>query len=463
MKKIFYIMGLVLFMASCTGDYTDWADPQSNAQGDAQSVTLTVANAAAIDYANVTADSIQLFVPTLNSSSESSSYYLVTLYNADKSSSVTLTANANGYVSADELKAAVESLYGKNPTQRSIPMDIVGYTAIDNVSVQSKANATATVTLTAPFIDSGYWLTGDFAGWNKDGALAFSHSDTDVYDDPVFTIVFTTTADNQYWKIISQTNYDGDFWAGGETGVVGVVTDGDTSMSGSLVTTSPNAGKIEKAGMYKMTINMMDYTYTIEPIDFQQFMYFIGATDGWSNAEQRLESPNYDGIYTGYLYVTDPNGWGLEFKFQYEPGNWDKQVNSNNLNSVTGDFEKGGDNIKATAGEGVYYVTLDLASGSLNAVRITNMNLVGDFNGWNAADDAQQMTWDAQNYCFVITGAGVTANGWKFTANNSWDINLGGDSNDKLVANGNNLSSVGTTIKLYPTRKNSDNIYCTVE
>ncbi len=129
---------------------------------------------------------------------------------------------------------------------------------------------------------------------------------------------------------------------------------------------------------------------------------------------------------------------------------------------ITGDFADGGDNFKATAGEGVYFVTLDMAKMTLNAVRITNMNLVGDFNGWNAADDAQQMTWNATDYCFEITGAGVTANGWKFTSNNSWDINLGGDLS-ALTANGDNISAVGTTIKLYPTRKTSDNIYCTVE
>ena len=160
--------------------------------------------------------------------------------------------------------------------------------------------------------------------------------------------------------------------------------------------------------------------------------------------------------------MADPNGWGLEFKFQLEPGNWDKQLNSNNLVEISGDFEKGGDNIKASAGEGVYFVNLDLNTNVLSAKKITNMNLVGDFNGWNAADDAQQMTWDAENYCYVITGAGVTANGWKFTTNNSWDINLGGNIGD-LVANGDNLSVTGTTIKLYPTRKTSDKIYCTVE
>jgi hypothetical protein len=130
---------------------------------------------------------------------------------------------------------------------------------------------------------------------------------------------------------------------------------------------------------------------------------------------------------------------------------------------ISGDFEDGGGNFRATAGEGVYYIELNLADGSIKGTRIKNMNLVGDFNGWNAADDAQQMTWNATDYCFEISGAGVTANGWKFTANNSWDINLGGKTLDNLVAGGDNISAVGTTIKLYPTRKGKDNIYCTVE
>jgi hypothetical protein len=72
------------------------------------------------------------------------------------------------------------------------------------------------------------------------------------------------------------------------------------------------------------------------------------------------------------------------------------------------------------------------------------------------------MTWDAENLCFSISGAGVTANGWKFTANNDWGINLGGDIAD-LSQDGSNLTVTGTTIKLYPCRTTSDKIYCTVE
>ena len=468
LKKILYGLTLMAAMASCTDDYTDWASPQVNPEEAAQNVSLTVANAPAVNYDGLTAETVQLFVPTLTTTEQIegiTTSYKAVLTGTEGDSAIELDTDENGYVAADELKSAVETLYGKRPVVRQVNLAVTAYTLIGTQSIANTGNAVLNVTLKAPFIDTAYYLTGDFAGWNQEGALAFTHlGDGDVYDAPEFQIVFQTTADNQYWKIISGTNYNGDFWSEGETGVVGTVVDGDTSMEGNLTTTGPQAGKIEEAGIYRMTINMMNYTYKLEKLNFARFVYFIGATDGWANAEQKLETANFDGIYTGYLYCADPNGWGNEFKFQQVPGDWGTEINTGHMTGgITGDFGiGGGGNFSATAGEGLYYVTLNLAAGTINAVRINNMNLVGDFNGWNAADDAQQMTWDADNYCYVITGAGVTANGWKFTTNNSWDINLGGALN-ALEANGDNITAVGNTIKLYPTRKGADNIYCTVE
>lgn len=195
---------------------------------------------------------------------------------------------------------------------------------------------------------------------------------------------------------------------------------------------------------------------------FAPFVFFIGATDGWSASDQRLASPAGDGNYTGFLYIADPNGWGVEFKFQKRAGDWgdDSQLNSNNLAEINGDFEKTGDNIKASTGEGVYYVELNLAKSTLKGTLVHTMGIIGDFNGW--AGDVV-MTWNATDFCYEATNPGVTANGWKFRVNNDWAINLGGTSLTDLVGGGDNLSAVGNTIKLYPTRKTSDKIYCTVE
>jgi hypothetical protein len=126
---------------------------------------------------------------------------------------------------------------------------------------------------------------------------------------------------------------------------------------------------------------MLDQTYEVTPLNFDKYIFFIGATDGWTNAEQKLVGENFDGKYTGYLYCADPNGWGNAFKFQKIAGDWGSQLNSGSFTGgITGDFADGGDNINATAGEGVYYVEMDLIACTLKATFITNMNLVGDFN-----------------------------------------------------------------------------------
>ena len=317
-------------------------------------------------------------------------------------------------------------------------------------------------------IAEAYYLIGGPGDWSAEAAIGmpFNHSDKDVFEDPIFTYTFAGTGSDMWFAFGDSEAIDavaGDDWTK-LFGTTGASEDLSGSFDRRYNLDGDHSFHVDgQAKFYRFQINMSDMTYEITELNFDPFVYFIGATDGWTNAEQKLALTDDSGVYTGYLYCADPNEWGNEFKFQKIPGDWDSQLNSGTFTGgITGDFADGGDNIKAIAGEGVYYVTLDLANLTLNAVFITNMNLVGDFNGWNQADDAQQMTWDAENYCFVIEGAGVNENGWKFTTNNSWDINLGGTI-DNLWANGDNLNVVGTTIKLYPTRRDSDNIYCTVE
>ena len=45
------MMGIALLMASCTEDYTDWADPIVNGAEEPISVGITVSPAAAVDFA----------------------------------------------------------------------------------------------------------------------------------------------------------------------------------------------------------------------------------------------------------------------------------------------------------------------------------------------------------------------------------------------------------------------------
>ena len=118
-------------------------------------------------------------------------------------------------------------------------------------------------------------------------------------------------------------------------------------------------------------------------------------------------------------------------------------------------------NLGVNAGEGVYYIDVNLSEGTIEATKIESMGMVGKFQGWDVLAPVP-MTWNAEEYCFEATNVGVTADGWKFSVNKDWPINLGG-SIDNLNQDGANLTVAGNTIKLYPTRKTKDNIFCTVE
>lgn len=270
MKKILCAVGLTLLIAGCSGDYTDWANPKTSAPEDAKTITVSVANAPDInfaDIADVTTDSVQLFIPTVTTTGVSTSTYTAVLYAANGTDTINLSASTTGKVSAADLQAAVEKLYGKAPTPHAIPMDVIAYTNVNGQSILTTVGTQPiiNVTLVAAPIDSGYYLAGDMFGWDAATAQPFVHEGTGtVYDTPVFGICFTTTDVNKYWKIVTATGVNNPtaFWDGS----AGTALDGDPSLTGNLTTTNPQAGKIEAAGYYYMQINMLDYKYNITPV-----------------------------------------------------------------------------------------------------------------------------------------------------------------------------------------------------
>ena len=462
-KKILLGMTLLMAMVSCTEDYTDWGNPQTNPQEEAVAFgNGSVAPVDVINLADVKTEKVKvasIVAPTSSDAAYTPNYKI----NFDDQS---FDIDADGNMATAELTSYIVDKYGKRPTERDIDATLDAWVSNGATAVKMATSEKFQIKAIpeAPVIEEGYYLVGDMFttddvnGWTKEVAKAFNHSDKDVYEDPVFTVSFETTKADQYWKIIPKKNIDsGDIWA---AGVVGPKVDGDDSMTGTLTNGDAKAGKIAKAGKYKLTINMMDYTYTIEEVKYDPFIYFIGATDGWTNAEQKLALVDANtGTYTGFLYCADPNNWGNQFKFQRVAGSWDNEINSSTFNTFDGAATNENGNIGVNAGEGVYYFDVNLANGTIKATKVETMGLIGNFNSW--AGDAA-MTWNAEEYCFEATNVGVTADGWKFRVNGGWDINLGGSLNN-LTAGGDNIAVAGNTIKLYPTRKTSDNIYCTVK
>ena len=458
-------MTLLMAMVSCTEDYTDWSKPQVNAEPKAVEFgNGSVTPVDVINLANVTEEKVQVASIVAPTSSDAGYTPTIKINLGDK----TYDIDNDGKMATADLASYISETYGKRPDERDINATLDAWISNGSTVVKMATSETFQVKAipVAPVIDEGYYLVGDMfkteevEGWSIEAAKAFKHSDKDVYDDPIFTLTFETTKADQYWKIIPKKNIDaGTLWA---DGVVGPKVDGDDSMTGLLTNADAKAGKIAEPGKYKLTLNMMDYSYTIEPVNYDPFIYFIGSTDAWGSSDQKLALVDEDkGTYTGYVYIADPNGAGLQFKFQRVAGSWDNQINADTFVSFGGAATNENGNIGVNAGEGVYYMDVNLSEGTITATKVESMSMVGDFQNWNIAGPTP-MTWNAEEYCFEATNAGVTDVGWKFVVNKDWSINLGGSINN-LEQDGANLEVAGNTVKLYPTRKTKDNIYCTVE
>ena len=461
-------------MVSCTEDYTDWSKPQVNAEPKAVEFgNGSVTPVDVINLANVTEEKVQVASIVAPTSSDAGYTPTIKINLGNK----TYDIDNDGKMATADLASYISETYGKRPDERDINATLDAWISNGSTVVKMATSETFQVKAipVAPVIDEGYYLVGDMFnaegvdGWNTVSAKqAFKHSDKDVYDDPIFTLTFETTKADQYWKIIPKKNIDNDaIWA---DGVVGPKIDGNDSMEGLLVNVDPKAGKIAEPGKYKLTLNMMDYSYTIEKVMYDPFIYFIGSTDGWGSNDQKLALVNEEtGTYTGFVYIADPNAAGFEFKFQREPGNWDTAIGASTFMTFKGAAKdpKHGNNLGVNAGEGVYYIDINLSENTIEATKIESMGMVGGFQeptpGWHE-DKPLEMTWNKEEYCFEVTGAGI-ADGveWKFNTNHSWDISLGGTINDLEVNSPTNLKVAGNTVKLYPTRKTKDKIYCTVE
>ena len=575
----------------CTEDFKNWASPQSNSPEDAITIPGFTASAVAAQNLATTGDEVPVF--SLNAASLPEGFELgnarIELTPSDIDDAMTTIVNTSltGLASKETLQDLILGIYGKRPTNRQFNGHVIVNAVKDGQAVYIDAgNIEVNLTPEAPYIAQNYYVVGGTKDWNDSKEQKFSHSDADVYDDPVFSIVIDGNPDGDTWFAIGDDEGVESIGAGVWDHLLGIVGGDNKATEGSLdyrynmgadnSFCVSNARKIKitidmmeytfkvevvnisdayyliggpgewnaesamtmqfshsdkdvfedpvftytfnggsdmwfafgdkdaidavaagtwnklfgttgasedlsgtfkhrydldgdhsfhvdgKAKHYRLTINMLEMTYEIAELNFEPFVYFIGATDGWSKAEQKLAlTDEANGIYTGFIYCADPNGWGNEFKFQKVAGDWGTEINTGHMTGgITGDFADGGGNFKANAGEGVYFVTLNLGTNSIDAVKVEKMGLIGDFNSWGGDTE---MTWNATDYCFEVTGATVTAAGWKFRVNADWAINLGGATLNNLVANGDNIFVAGSTIKLYPTRKTSDNIYCTVE
>lgn len=472
MKKLskyiaFAFLGMA--MASCGDDYNDWANPQTNPQEDAITIPgLTATAADAIDLANVSEDSVSTF--TLSTAALPEGFKLadarveVTPQGVEGATKTTFNAGIEGRAAAADLSDLVVNTYGKRPTARTFDAHVYLDAVKDGQAVLIDAGKiNVVVTPKAPYIASNYYLVGDMYGegkWALADCVKFNHSDADVYEDPVFTLMVTTTKDNQYWKIIPQGNIDaGNPWAiqNDPKGVVGVTKNGDDAMSGTLVTSvtkddgttdAPNAAMIAKAGIYQITINMMDYTYTIKQISPEY--YLVGKLQGWSDKPENKTCLMYAESAMVQSYTTQWNDdANLKIWLGSDWGDWNNAYGSATMadaNTPTGNLKV--DN-KAGAivcpEPGAYYTfTADFSTMTYSWTKLENQNptayekvgLIGVGGDW---DNDVDMTEVTPHNWFIEKN--IPEGSFKIRANHKWD-----DAANWGFAEGQEFSSTGKLI-----------------
>ena len=294
-------------------------------------------------------------------------------------------------------------------------------------------------------IAENYYLIGGPGDWNAESAMTmpFSHSNKDVFDDPVFT--YTFDGGKEMW------------FAFGDKEAIDAVAEGTwNKLFGTTGASEDLTGSFDRrynldgdhsfhidgsALMYRFTINMGDMTYEIKELNFSEYIWEAGVNNNWGADAQPLYCANQDGLYTGFFYAQDADwsdGMGA-FKFTGAFNDWGQgnygtgSINDDGLSGTLID-DGGSGNVLATPG--FYKAEVNLADMTYSLTPITGIGLIGPAQAGGWSDDTD-LTYNPETRAFEGT-LELAADEFKFRANDAWDINWGGTL-DNLTQDGPNL------------------------
>lgn len=328
---------------------------------------------------------------------------------------------------------AFRSLLGKAPFERTNYVRFAGYINVgsqrsrigtpDTWYCPTKVNVTP-VDLGIK-VEDAYYLVGTVNGWDLATAVKFSHSDKNVYDDPVFTLSIDITAEaaqaGWWWKIVPESS----FAAGSWEGLFGTEKDGDTALSGNLFEDG-NSGCLNRAGQQLFTIDMLNCTYSVT--NAVPMLWTPGNSNDWTPETSGTLTTSDFTNYNGFLHL---NGEWL----MTPAANWD---NKYTLGTAPGTLIYNGDNNLPVPAEGdaLYWVEVNLGSLTYSTTAITKVGMIGGFNDWagdlEMTPSADLLTWTADLDLAADTELKVRFNG-------DWAINLGAPATN-LVFNAGNIA-----------------------
>lgn len=447
-KTLLYSLAAMasLALASCAGDYDDWANPQANEQeASAAKYGVTFANGSEADGSMADPDGIINLV-TVNSSDANVSGFTLQDFKVNGVAVNGTMVGNNVQVSASELEKLV---CDQNKSRASVARDLQVETQVsinlasgDAVSFSTKGETTGKFTPAAtPQLDEkGYYMLGQVNGneWDATAPVWMNKISNGVYQLKV-----TTTADKNWFKFYAGSNYVKGDWDSINKGALGCKENGSEDAFGYILYDGDSWGVLQTpvipgAGTWIVTLDMNNLTYTVgKPV-----LYMAGDANGWATNDYLAGE---DGVhFTGFMYLNQ-NG----FKFCTQP-EWKGTNYGANF-----DTTEGGANITMTEDAGYYKVDVDLESKSYVLTPITTIGIIGSASpkGWDSDVDMTYVPYNAETKelgYWEAKDITLASGEIKFRANDDWAINWGGDVN-ALTQGGDNISvDAGTyDIKLY--------------
>ena len=437
MKKTFLYSLAVLAsvtLASCNGDYDDWANPQTNPQeASAAQYGITFAAGTEAECNMPDEDGVINLVTVNSTDADVTGYTLKDLKVNGEAIKGEIIGN-NIQVNATELE---KILCKQNKTRASVASNInveskvsVNLASGDAVAINTVGETTGKITTSpTPAIDAkGYYMLGEVNenNWDQTNPVWMTQM-----SDSVYQLKVTTKKDKNYFKFYEGSKWDeSGNWDVINTGVMGCEKDGSEDASGTIYYTgdswgTPQTMVIAGKGTWIVTLDMNNLSYSVvKPI-----LYMAGNANGWKQIDV-LNSD--DGVnYKGYMYLNQEG-----FKFCSQP-NWD------GTNYGGAFFGQESDNIMMTQKAGFYQVEVDLSAQTYTLTPFT-IGIIGSATpkGW---DGDTNMTYNPEERCWELKNVELTDGEMKFRHTNDWSLSWGGELDNLTTQNGPNIAVAAGT------------------
>lgn len=451
-KTLLYSMAALasIALASCTGDYDDWASPQSYPQEDAAAAYgVTVAAGAEANVTMPAEDGDVVLVSITTDNQQVSGYSLngLTINAAgEEGAPLPLDAEMVGndvVVNATELAKAVDQLYGSRasePRTLDVTTDFAINLANGDAVTSAKGVTQATVT-PAPLPEEdpeGYYLLGAFTTGNWDPAAPVW---MEAQGDGTYKATVTTaTSGANYWGIYMGSHFVSGDWDSINQGVIGsetadnADTQGLLSYTGDPIYTATNSLVINGEGTFEITFDAKNFTYTV--IRSEAMYYIVGAMNkptAWTAGTQNMLYTQGGNVYSyTTLWEGDAN---LKIWDSKSLGNWDVcwGAQEDNMNYESGSLVNTGAGSMVAPTKGEYYTfTMDMNAQTYTWTKLdpatiteyTSVSLIGGFNNWDENGTEVDLAEVAPHNWYGVMTLEADSE-LKFRANHGWDVSWG--------------------------------------